>query len=131
LPLGALFSWGESLTAPKNLYWKKTGLTLSWKEHLENAFHHTKSYEDAGIEIKDLNSEEILDIVNEMISRINKTFIDNDDDTIVQNKFWEIGKQSEHFNLREPSSALEYDFIHPFSRIALSYVRNNPDWLKY
>jgi putative glycosyltransferase (TIGR04372 family) len=131
IPLGALFSWGEALTAPKNLYWKETGLTLSWKEHLENSFHHTKSYEDAGIEIKELNSEEILDIVNEMISRINKKFIDFDEDSKVQNQFWKIGKQSEHFNLLEPSSQLEYDFIHPDSRISLSYVRNNLDWLKH
>jgi len=131
LPLGALFSWGEALTAPKNLYWKETGLTLSWKEHLENAFHHTKSYEDAGIDIIDLNSEEILDIVNEMISRINKKFIEFDDDSTVQNKFWKIGKQSGHFNLGEPTSGLEYDFIHPNSHISLSYVRNNLDWLKY
>ena len=121
LPLAHLFSWAEALHAPKKLYWKETGMALSWEEHLEHPYVHSKDYEDAGINILDLSSEEIIDIVKEMINRINNSFFDEDDKR-VQNKFWKIAKQSNNFKIKN-------NFIHPSSRISMAYVRNNSEWL--
>ena len=121
LPLALMFSWAEATSAPKNLLWKESGRSLTWEEHLEHSYVHSSQYEDAGISVVDLNSEEILDITKEVISRLNKTFVDNDDSK-VQDKFWQIAKQSKHVNKYN-------NFIHPDSRIALSYVRNNLEWL--
>ena len=56
-------------------------------------FFKSKQFEDKGIEIIDNNSEEILEAIVEMEKRLTGKWIQNENEKLLQDKFWHILKK--------------------------------------
>jgi putative glycosyltransferase (TIGR04372 family) len=122
LPLTHIESYSNVMHIPKNLYWKRTGLLLTFREYCENDFFHSQVYEQKGIEIVDLSPEEITAAVLEKIEAIEGKNIETKEDTLLQNMFWDTGLKIKNFSSVN-------GFIHPEARISLSFVKSHPNWL--
>ena len=123
LPLNNMVSWSNSINYPKHLKWSDSDNFLTLEEHLEHGYNYTKDYEEAGIDVIDLTSDEITLVVQECWSRLEDTFMETDDDTNQQNQFWKTMRESTLFKK-------QHDFIHPKARLASTFLRNNPNFLR-
>jgi putative glycosyltransferase (TIGR04372 family) len=65
LPLHGLWSWSNTITYPKSLVWKSTGKTLTLTEYLDHAHYDAVAYANAGIDVSELNDDQIYEAVNE------------------------------------------------------------------
>lgn len=117
LPLSNLDSYNESIWVSKHLIWSKSGESLSLRQYLENSYLHTQEYTEAGIEIVDLSSEEILEAVQEFWQRIQGTWEDDEDDILCQQQFWIIFKAW-------PEFSKYHGWIHPESRVGAAWLRS-------
>ena len=88
-PVGLCYSWSNINWTPKHLVWRKNGKNLTLKEYLGNGYLRTQQYEDAGIQIIDLSSEEIKESVEEGLSRIRGQWIDTDEVIRRQRNLWD------------------------------------------
>ncbi|WP_061235923.1 TIGR04372 family glycosyltransferase, partial [Leptospira weilii] len=70
LPLPTLNSWRCSITAPKFLRWKQNKQYLTLNECLEHCYLRSEKYQEAGIMIENLSSEDISKAVFELESRL-------------------------------------------------------------
>ena len=78
---------------PKLLADKDSSSTLSLKElTLRNLAtpHNSAAYEDAGVEIRDLSSEELVEAVTEMAQRVEGTFVETPEQKEMQAKLKHI-----------------------------------------
>ena len=107
---------------PKKLYWKNSGLLLTFREYCENDFAFSQDYEKFDIEIVDLSPEEITAAVLEKIEAIEGKYIETEEDALLQNIFWDTGLKIKNFSSVN-------GFIHPEARISLSFVKSHPNWL--
>ena len=123
LPLNDMVSWSNSINYPKHLKWSDSDNFLTLEEHLEHGYNYTKDYEEAGIDVIDLTSDEITSVVQECWARLEDTFMETDDDTNQQNQFWKTMRESTLFKK-------QHDFIHPKARLASTFLRNNPNFLQ-
>jgi putative glycosyltransferase (TIGR04372 family) len=123
LPLNDMVSWSNSINYPKHLKWSDSDNFLTLEEHLEHGYNYTKDYEEAGIDVIDLTSDEITLVVQECWARLEDTFMETDDDTNQQNQFWKTMRESTLFKK-------QHDFIHPKARLASTFLRNNPNFLR-
>jgi len=126
-PLGFIHTFrSEFLTITKKYLSVSSGseLTLSQIVSGGSAFYlHTKNYEDSGIKLIENTPEEILDVVIEMLERLNGTWIPHIDDDTLQKKFWDIF----------PSEAVHYEYpLHGkiLGRYGAQLLRNNQKWLQ-
>lgn len=118
LPL--FFSWSNALHVPKNLFWKQSGHHLNLCEYWKHSYFHTEEYDQNCIEVVDLTPNEILDAVQEVWQRIQKTWVDTEDDLKRQQKFWKTSKS-------QPNFSKYHGWIHPESRIGSVWLRNMGD----
>lgn len=114
LPLTLAITWGDVVTAGKRLY-RNSGKRLSLAEHLDADFTNTKDYREAGIVIKDLNSEEILQIVMERWDAIQSAPPPTAEDTDLRFRFIEL--------LRNGPRANRHGFIHPGATLSKAWVK--------
>ena len=123
LPLNDMVSWSNSINYPKHLKWSDSCDLLTLEEYLEHGYSNTKEYEETGIDIVNLTSDEITLVVQECWARLEDTFMETDDDTNQQNKFWKKMRQSTLFRSH-------HGFIHPKARLASTFLRSNPNFLR-
>ena len=123
LPLNDLLSWSNSLNYPKRLVWNDSNIPLNMREYLKHGYHDIKDYKNAKIDIINLTSDEITLVVQECWARLEDTFMETDDDTNQQNKFWKKMRQSTLFRSH-------HGFIHPKARLASTFLRSNPNFLR-
>ena len=123
LPLNDMVSWSNSINYPKHLKWSDSDNLLTLKECLEHQFCSTKEYEEAGIDIIDLTSIEIKLVVQECWARLEDSFVETYNDINQQNQFWKTMRESTLFKK-------QHDFIHPKARLASTFLRNNPNFLR-
>jgi putative glycosyltransferase (TIGR04372 family) len=123
LPLTHIESYANVVHAPKKLFWKKSGKLLTFKEYCDNDFSYSERYEYFGINIVELSSDEIINIVKEKIEMIEGGYKESEEDKLIQKKFWEEGLKIKKFaNLN--------GFIHPEAKISNSFVKQFPDWFE-
>jgi len=122
LPITELHSWSNAHFCPKKLYWKESGLLLSFEEYCQNNFFHSERYEYFGINIIDLNSKEITDSVLEKIKLIEGKYVQSVEDNKLQHNFLETAMKNNKFS--EVNK-----FFHPDAGISLSFLRSYPNWL--
>ncbi|MDI7166493.1 TIGR04372 family glycosyltransferase [Leptospira santarosai] len=115
IPLSNINSWSCAITVPKYLKWKKTGEYLTFKEYLENNYQHSEKYENAGILIEDLSSEDISRAVMEFESRINGKWVETFIEKQLQDIFW-----TELQNWKGFSKF--HDWKHPHARIDTGFL---------
>ena len=78
---------------PKSLYDSKTKLVLSLSEIIEHdiaSVQTASGYQEAGVEIRDLSSEELVEAVNEMAQRVEGTFVETPEQKEMQAKLKHI-----------------------------------------
>ena len=116
LPLVSLWSCSNAIHVPKHLVWKETGRYLTLAEHLQNSWSYTEQYEQAGIEIIDLSSHEILLAVQEAWLTIEGKWVESDYNTQRQERFWEIFRSYPDFHKY-------HGWIHPKSRVGDNWLK--------
>ncbi len=78
---------------PKSLYDSKTKLVLSLSEIIEHdiaSVQTASGYQEAGVEIRDLSSEELVEAVTEMAQRVEGTFVETPEQKEMQAKLKRI-----------------------------------------
>jgi putative glycosyltransferase (TIGR04372 family) len=120
IPLSHIVSWGNSFTIPKHLMWQKNGKHLTLKEYLHHKYDQTKDYDQAGIAIKDLTSQEISEAVSERLKCLNGSWQDTAEDRDLQDRFW---KQLKEW----PKFSQYHGWIHPEARVAAHFLRKVGD----
>lgn len=113
IPLGATQTWSHCITAVKPLYWKN-GKRLSLKEHIDALFFRTEDYDQAGIEIRDLTSDQILRVIKEMWMRVRGEW---------SLSKMEVRRNHEFFELLQNSRAAElHGYINPLAGLSLEWL---------
>ncbi len=98
IPLSNINSWAYSITVPKYLKWKKTGEYLTFKEYLNNNYQHSEKYQEVGIMIGNLSSEDISKAVLELESRLRGEWNETYRQKELQERFWKKLKGWENFS---------------------------------
>ncbi len=109
---------------PKNLIWEDSGEELSLKEHLKHNYYHEKKYKEAGIIIKNLTKDEILESVKECWKQIkeNNTFCKSSHQ---QELFWQVLLNSEVVTGAYPHNLKAlHKWKHPSARMGEQWMRN-------
>jgi putative glycosyltransferase (TIGR04372 family) len=122
LPSTELHSWSNATCYPKKLYWKDSGLLLSFEEYCQNSFFYSERYEYFGINIVDLSPEEITNSVLEKIEIIEGKYIQSMEHEQLQNNFWDTALKNKKFSDINK-------FIHPNAGMSISFLKSNPNWL--
>ena len=122
LPMTEVHSWSNAAYSPKKLYWKESGLLLSFNEYCEYNFFYSERYDYFGINIVDLDPTEITDSVCEVIEKIEGRYIEKIEDTELQNYFWETAMKNKRFSDVN-------EFIHPDARMTRTFLKSHPNWL--
>lgn len=117
IPIGRLISWSDSIHAPKILQWRVSGELLSLDEYLEHSYMETEEYFNKGINIIDLNSDQILSYVKEAWSRHLDQYRDMDEWNSINAKFWEIAKADKNYKYF-------HSYIHPRAGLSLEWIRD-------
>ena len=81
------------VTYPKILLDDQTGDTLNLKNLIDREIVHranSQAYKDAGVEIRDLSSEELVEAVTEMAQRVEGTFVETREQKEMQAKLKHI-----------------------------------------
>ncbi len=88
LPLALSQSWTKSLTIPKHLYWRKDNSHLSFDEYIELMnILKTQEYYDLNLKIKDLSSNELLEVIKEGCDYFLKDKSLKKDDILITQRF--------------------------------------------
>ena len=111
-------TFSRTLSAPKKLISIKTGKKISLKEHLESDFDTSNQYVEAGLDVVNLTSEEILKITKEFILRLNNKWVDNFNDKNNNKLFWDTLIQINKFELY-------HKWISPSAQISTEWLRIN------
>jgi len=122
IPISNITNFLPSTTIPKKLIWKdknKTLLTLN--EMLLHNYNTSIEYNDAFIDIVELDPREINEAVMEMVDRIEGNINDNEESIKLQYHFWSIFKSSEYYN-SNPS------WFAPGVRIGNAFLKGNKSW---
>ena len=124
LPAIDYVSFVNNITAFKKLVWKETNQYLSLEEMLEHSYGNSSSYSGKGITIVDLSSDEIKDVVVEIVDRINGEWVDHNLDKELQDQFWKILRASKGFSKY-------HGYIHPDARYSMTFLRKNHKYFLY
>jgi putative glycosyltransferase (TIGR04372 family) len=115
LPFNWIFSYADMIWIPKHLYWNDSK-KLSIEEYLQHMYDRTIDYENAGITIRDLEPQEILDGVIEFVQRLLGENIYLDSDENLQESCWNEIKADKDF-------AKFHSKIHPRARVGRNWLR--------
>ena len=138
-PLGNAFTHNEKyLILTKHHIFKKEERKLSISEIFSSGaayYFDSKDFEKKGIELKENSSEEIRDIVTEMIDNIEKKDNYTNEDKELQKRFSNlyeknIKKINFHNNIKDYFSNAKKDFHGQIrSRFSTKFLRQNKNWL--
>jgi putative glycosyltransferase (TIGR04372 family) len=127
LPFGYLRTANaNSINLSKQLIYKKNGTELTLSQIFENKLEfatHTNDYISKGIELRENSPEEILDMVIEMEKRLNSDWIEDNNDKLLQDKFWDMYKS---YPLYANGAPLHGNIK---ARYSSHFLRKNLKWL--
>jgi len=106
----------NTITVPKNLYWKESNTELRLEEYLKHSYMRTMDYKNNHLYIKNLSENQILEATKEFICRLESRQIFDPNDDLNQELF--LSKLRNQAYFRE-----QHGFIHPKFKIG-------SDWLK-
>jgi putative glycosyltransferase (TIGR04372 family) len=116
LPLMLSMTSFNTITVPKNLYWKESNTELRLEEYLKHSYMRTMDYKNNHLYIKNLSENQILEATKEFICRLESRQIFDPNDDLNQELF--LCKLRSQAYFRE-----QHGFIHPKFKIG-------SDWLK-
>jgi len=117
LPLAFATTFFNTIWVPKNLRWKSNDVSLTVKEYIENCYSYTSEYNEAGINIIDLNENQILLAVMELVNRVEGNEIARESDIFLQEMFLNLLKNWSGFECH-------HDFIHPGFKIGQEWINS-------
>ena len=115
LPLSITPTFCDSLTAAKALY-DREGQRLNLQELLDADFYRIAEYSDAGLSIRDLSPDEILEVVKEGWERINGLWEDAEGDKARQKEF--------HAAVKGSKASRYHNYLHPEARLSSVWLNN-------
>ncbi len=115
-PLGGLWAFHEMVAVPKHLYWSETGARLTLDETLHHNYGSSFRYAEAGIRFADLDSDELMNAVQEFWKRVIGLWIESPEDQLLQSRFWTAFQAWDGFDLN-------HDTIHPQARVGAGWLR--------
>ena len=105
--------------------YKRNGKYLTLREIIDFGFLETLQLpldtKQTEIQIEDQSEQEILDLIDEMISRLNGSWETNNDLTEMQDKFWSILQEWDRFYSWHGEKLL--------CKVGHNYMLQNQDWL--
>jgi|TARA_B100001971_G_C18262984_1_gene588882 putative glycosyltransferase (TIGR04372 family) len=122
LPMRNMVTYTSSINAPKRLFWISTGVELTLQDHLEHGYISSQQYHKAGIQIKDLDDEELRYVIREMIERRSRRWKSCQDADERQRKFWQVMKAHSTWSTY-------HDEVHPDVFLSDYFLKKNPKWL--
>ena len=120
LPLGRSTTFFNTIWVPKNLTWKNNNKSLTVKEYIENSYMETRDYVAAGINLRDLSENQILNAVMELVTRIENTEIVSESDIFLQETFLNLLKNWSNFSRY-------HEFINPEFKIGRDWINSMRD----
>jgi len=120
-PICRMWSWSDALHVPKHLKYKNTMTPLNLKEYLKYNYSSSKDYENAQIEITDLNESEILEATKECWERTQSNTIESIEALNLQDRFWQIFKEW-------PLFSNYHGWIHKKSGIVIGWLKKNENY---
>ena len=115
-------AWGSFITVPKSLVWERNQESLTLKEQLHHTSLNGHYYKSNGIQVTDLDSTEITEAVMEMEERLSGSWVETEEDRLLQEKFWsELSSWSDYSKY--------HGWIHPEGRLGAHYLRRSKHWL--
>lgn len=115
LPLTQALTYGPSLTAAKALY-NQAGERLGLQEMMDVDLYGTDEYSEAGLSIRDLSPDEILEVVKEGWERIDGLWEDAEGDKARQKEF--------HAAIRGSKASRYHNYLHPEARLSSVWLNN-------
>jgi putative glycosyltransferase (TIGR04372 family) len=88
LPLYGTMSSSHCMNAPKKLFWEHNNEILDFNDYFDNSFLRTEDYLKNNIRIVDLDSGEILSIVDNFIQITNNDVIGSTNGVVNSDKLW-------------------------------------------
>lgn len=122
IPFSNMNSWSNCITVPKKLRFKSSQKFLNLKQILKHNYQHSQDYKEADVEIVDLTSNEILDVVIELNERLLGTWNEPVDASTLQQEFWSKMHNWESF----PNF---HGWVHSESRIGYKFLETHRDIL--
>tara|TARA_B100001013_G_scaffold201679_1_gene122174 strand:- start:360 stop:1604 length:1245 start_codon:yes stop_codon:yes gene_type:complete len=137
VPLFDIHSWANAMCVPKKLFWIESGKELNLEEYLKHCYISSDRYEKAGIDIKNLSSNEILESVKECWEDVTNNFSIKRNIS-AQKEFWSIlmKTQEKYHGMTLPLSNTQFlekkhGWIHPQARMANTWLESrNEDFFK-
>jgi putative glycosyltransferase (TIGR04372 family) len=127
-PLGYLMTFqSQSISILKHHFSEPKGRELTVREIFTHGMGYclsTADYESKGVHFIENTEEEICDVVVEMADRLKGTWWSQEEDEVLQERFWDIYTA----NGVDPQGRSAHGEI--LSRIGAAFLRNNRDWLQ-
>lgn len=115
LPLQLLFSWSNAVHYPKILNNKNSSTPLSLIEYLDQTHLYKSDYDRFGLEIVDLNEDQICEAVKEGWQRVLGEWKESELEAGLHEQFRKILKNHREFKNY-------HNFIHPEMRLAYAFL---------
>ena len=140
LPLAWFQTWSHCMLAPSHLYWRSSGRELTCHEHLLNSYLRNNDYDSAGIDVAELSSIEILNVVKEFEEALTLGSDLELNDQLSQRRFWHIffdalesGETSRVGTVlpekRRIPEIKGRRVVHAKARLSLRYLEGHPAFL--
>jgi putative glycosyltransferase (TIGR04372 family) len=117
LPAMHLWSWSNTVAAPKPLAWKDSGRRLSIEELVGANFYFSQEYAEQGIEIRELDADVLKDIVQEAWLRVDGSWSDEPDDVYRTAAAWAVLEA-------HPDYSRHHGYRHPAARFSSVWLRH-------
>ena len=116
LPLYHYWSFGNSITSFKKLFWKNSNKPLTLIEYINHSYLETNKFNESGIKIIDLSSIEIKQAIKEFVSFIEKGYHKESKKNLFKQEAFRQGiKANKKFNFYHrwfnPNSRIGYDWL--------------------
>ena len=119
IPTSARAPLSDDLSIPKILWLEREGRYLKFSEILHSPLGNcrfAKRFLDAGVRVDENSAEEILELVKEMLDRLDGTFVEKEEDRV---------RQAQYLGLFRPN---HYSYW-ARSRVAAAFLRQHRDLL--
>ena len=120
VPVSHHWSFVRSVTAPKKLIYKDSKISLTWHEMITHSYMHAIQYEENGIEVVDLSSDEIREAFDEFCQMMKGPIKQSKKLLDMERCF--IKQLKEH-----PKSSSLHGWWHPESKLSSFFLQNHID----
>jgi putative glycosyltransferase (TIGR04372 family) len=129
IPIGYTYTWVKNcLNISKHIYSEEKKRNLTLKEIISSSIGVASTidvYKSAKLKIIDNDPDEIKDLAEEMMDRLEDKFKINEEDRKIQEEFWAIFKSSPHNQLKSFQGVYKKAHSGFRAKIAKKFLKNN------